>query len=160
MGARELLAELQSDGLTIQLIDKRLIVSPSSRLTDSRRDCIRAAKGELVKLLSLVDAPRIVNARRFALSKTEGDDAHAVAWNDDAITRFLLREGQAQELGLNADDSSDVAERLHLRDVEALDMHSCLECSHRLGQRCSTGVLHGIPRDEATRLRRCRGFSP
>src|SRR5262245_8328500 len=52
MSARELLAALASEGVSVAAEGDALVVRPGSRLTDDMRLRLRAAKGELLALLS------------------------------------------------------------------------------------------------------------
>lgn len=52
MGARELLDDLARDGFSIAADGDRLLIRPASKLTDDRRNALRAAKPELVAILS------------------------------------------------------------------------------------------------------------
>ncbi len=68
--------------------------------------------------------------RPFMLSKAQGDAAHRESWDDAAIARFTARTDLLEGLGLVPQNAEDIAERLHLRDVERDDLRICLECAH------------------------------
>lgn len=63
--------------------------------------------------------------------------------------------------GFSATDADDVAERLHLRDVEGDDRRSCIECGRLAGAwpdrvRCGAGLAVVRP----PVLLRCASFQP
>ncbi len=170
MGAFDLLQALQSAGITIAADAGRLVVRPASKLTDDMRHALRASKSQVLAALTLAAAtndwpPLPPSADRpFKLTKADGDQAHAVAWDDDAIERFTLRKGRALGLGFNADDAGDIAERMHLRDVELDERTACTECAHLRGMRCSNAAAATLATPsvgslEAVRLKRCQGFA-
>lgn len=102
--------------------------------------------------------------RPYRLSNADGDAAHAVPWDDAAIERFTLRVGTFVLAGFEAEDAEDLAERLHLRDVEADGRRSCFECHHLRALRCGNVLAAGlgmplVGRVEAARLKRCQGFA-
>ena len=51
MGARELLEDLRSAGLSVYLIDDKIVVAPKAKLTDPLRDAIRTHRDGLAGLL-------------------------------------------------------------------------------------------------------------
>lgn len=114
-------------------------------------------------------APRPVEpaARPYRLAPADADAAHAEAWDDRAIGRFVARVALLMRRGLDATDADDLAERLHLRDARADDRTLCLECVHLTGRprawRCSNYRLAQVARDVpdaiALRLQRCPGFA-
>ena len=102
--------------------------------------------------------------RPYRLTLAQGDAAHAEAWDDGAIARFQTRVVRLVRLGFDADDADDLAERLHLRDVEGEDRTLCVECSHYRPGRCGNhrdAGLHTaeLARDTAVTLQRCTGFA-
>lgn len=84
----------------------------------------------------------------YRLAPAEADRCHAAPWNDSACARSAARAGRFVWLGLNPGDADDLAERLHLRDLEADDRRLCLECAHLSGQagawRCSAWRRAGV----------------
>ena len=52
MGARDLLSSLAGAGLSVTAEAGRLVIWPASKLTDDMREALRAAKPELLALLS------------------------------------------------------------------------------------------------------------
>ena len=101
--------------------------------------------------------------RPYRLTLAQGDAAHAEAWDDGAIARFLARVRRLARLSFNTEDADDLAERLHLRDVQADDLHLCLECANYRPGRCGNHPQAGlqspeIGRDMAALLQRCAGF--
>lgn len=108
-------------------------------------------------------------SRPYRLAKDDGDAAHAEPWDQGAIGRFTARAHQFQRRGFAEQDAEDLAERLHLRDVQADDRRMCLECRHLSGStptgwRCLShraarigGELAG---DLVTALQRCPGARP
>ena len=102
------------------------------------------------------------HARPYRLTLAQGDAAHAEAWDDGAIARFQTRVRRLARLSLNTDD--DLAERLHLRDVEGEDRTLCVECSHYRPGRCGNHRDAGLrtaelARDMAAKLQHCVGFA-
>jgi len=105
--------------------------------------------------------------RPYRLSKAEGDAAHAEPWDDAAIARFVGRVSLLIRRGFNATDADDLAERLHLRDVQGDERRLCVECRHLAGRtgtwRCGNariaGVGHELPAELATTMQRCAGFT-
>lgn len=111
----------------------------------------------------LGDATR--NSRPYKPSQAEGDAAHAEPWDDAACARFVARVSLSLRRGINATDADDLAERLHLRDVQGDDRHLCVECRHYRPGRCGNpraAGLHSsdVGRDLAGMLQRCPGFAP
>ena len=105
--------------------------------------------------------------RPYKLTPAEADEAHRTPWDDAAIARFVARVALFMRRGFNATDADDLAERLHLRDVQGDDRRLCLECVHLRGRpgawRCgnarAAGVGAALPRALVTLPQRCRGFS-
>ena len=128
MGARELLADLAGAGFTVEADRDRLLIRPASRLTDELRAALRAAKPDLLTLLS------VGAARPYRLSQADADAAHAEPWDDAAIGRFVVRLSLFLRRGIDATDADDLAERLHLRDLQGDDRRLCLECAHLAGR--------------------------
>lgn len=104
--------------------------------------------------------------RPYRLSRAEGDAAHAVAWNDAAIARFVARVALLMRRGFNATDADDLAERLHLRDVTGDDRAIFVECVHLAGRtgawHCGNQIAADVGRDLpaalVTTMQRCAGF--
>lgn len=153
MGARDLLHELDAAGFSVRVEDGSVLIKPASKLTDDQRIAIRAAKPELLSLLT---------TRPYRLSPAEADAAHAEPWNDAAIARFVARVALFLRRGIDATDADDLAERLHLRDVQGDDRRSCLECRHLSGRRCGNAAAAGVgaelPDALVTLMQRCPGF--
>lgn len=105
--------------------------------------------------------------RPYRLMPTDADAAHAEPWDEAAIARFVARVSRFLRLGIDATDADDLAERMHLRDVQGGDHRLCLECAH-LGGHASAGWLcrdhraAGVSRDLrldlVTTLQRCSAF--
>lgn len=161
MGARDLLASLDRAGFTVVADGGRLIVGPSTGLTDELRAAIRSFKSDL--LATLTETPC---RGAYALSDDEAVACHATPWDEAAGGRFVARASQLMRLGLGASDADDLAERLHLRDVLHDDCRMCVECRHHRGgpndDRCANSVKAG-PRVRGphapTLLQRCPGFA-
>lgn len=107
-----------------------------------------------------------VAERPYRLTKDEGDEAHAVPWNDDQIERFVGRVATLMRRSLSASDADDLAERLHLRDVRGDDRRCCVECAHWRpgGRRCANhraAGLHSaeVGADLAALPQRCPGIA-
>lgn len=160
MGARDLLAELAGVGITIEANADMLVVRPASKLTDDLRAALRAVKPELLMLL----AP--ATSRPYRLTRAEAEAAHAEPWDDAACARFVARVALFLRRGLDATDADDLAERLHLRDVQGDDRRLCLECRHLSGRagewRCNNhrqaGVARELPATLTLKLQRCPGI--
>jgi hypothetical protein len=160
MGASDLLAELAGAGLSVRADGERLAIRPASKLTDAMRAALVAARPELLALLTGPTRP-------YRLTKAQGDAAHAESWDDMACARFVARVALFMRRGINATDADDLAERLHLRDVQGDDRATCLECE-RLDARgrclaAAAGEVLGVDRrlePVATILLRCEAFEP
>lgn len=159
MGARDLLDDLTRRGLRVEVVGDRLMVFPKSKLDDDLRQQIRAAKPDLLAVLA--------DPRPYKLTRAEADAAHAEPWDDATCARFVARVSMFLRRGLNAADADDLAERLHLRDVQGDDRHLCLECRHLAGRsgawRCgnarAAGVGVALPEALAALPQRCPGFA-
>lgn len=152
MGARDLLHELQGAGLSVKLIDDRIIVAPKDRLTDPLRDAIRANRDELVFVLkpdvptTAAPVPTPPSARIYRLTRAQADGAHADPWDGATIARFQARAGMFQRRGFCADDADDLAEMLALRDREGDDRHMCRECRELAPSgRCRAAARGDVP---------------
>lgn len=89
MGARELLYELRAAGIGVVVEGDKLVVRPASRLTDSYRAALRAAKSDVIALLSVCQAlDGEAFEERAAVMECEGDLARVEA---EAASRELLR---------------------------------------------------------------------
>ncbi len=88
MGARELLGELTTAGLTVVAEGERLVVWPASLLTDDQRVRLRAAKPELLVLLGA--APR-ATARIDRLLRW--------GWSEDEAIAMAKRLGRRDREG-------------------------------------------------------------
>lgn len=153
MGARDLLLELASAGFSVAVEGDRLIVRPASKLTDDLRAQLRAAKPELLALNASVDLaaqafaplaePRAQRDRALpateatvpphrphALSPQLAEVAHAAPWDDDAVARFDARMAALLRRGYGTENAEDLAQRLHVRDIDCDDRRACIECSH------------------------------
>lgn len=155
MGARELLHELAGAGLTITADGDRLLIRPAAKLTDNMRGALRAAKPELLMLLTRPDR----------LTRDEADRCHAGGWNDAEIAAFTTRVVLFMRRGVSATDADDLAERLTLRDRDGDARHMCVECSHYRPGRCGNHRRAGlhtadVGRDLMATLQRCSGFQP
>jgi len=162
MGAADLLLhELGEAGIRVLADGDHLIVTPASALTDGVRQRIRASKTELLARLSA--APH----RSYKLSQADADAAHAEPWSDAAIARFVARVAGIRRRGFSEPDAEDLAERMHLLDVQAEGRVICLGCTHLAGStttgwRCGNHRQAGMPRELAADLvtlaQRCHGF--
>lgn len=111
MGAADLLQHVRAAGFRLDVDGDKLVIRPASKLTDDLRVKLRAAKPELMALLS----------RPYRLSVADADAAHAEPWDEPAVGRFVARVSLFIRRGINATDADDLAERLHLRDLHAAD---------------------------------------
>ena len=106
--------------------------------------------------------------RAHAMSEDDSDRAHAVPWNEVEIGRFVGRVMLSMAHGISAPDADDLAERLHLRDVDRPsgydDRVMCVECAHYRPRRTDDCSNHGAAGARlrgphiATMLQRCPGF--
>ena len=161
MGARELLDELADAGLRVEAAGDKLLIRPATKLTDELRAALRAAKPELLALLS--PPATEPHQRPYRLSTAEGDYCHAEPWDEAAIARFVGRVSLLMRRGFDATDDDDLAERLHLRDVQSDDRVLCAECRHYRRGQCGNhraAGLHGaeMSRDLAVTPQWCPGF--
>jgi hypothetical protein len=97
---------------------------------------------------------RKVAERSFRLTTTQAETAHREPWGDAVIDRFQRRLTLLLQRGLGATDADDLAERLHLRDVERDDRRMCFECSKCRTNRCGVGELF-----LGAQLQRCPQFN-
>jgi hypothetical protein len=178
MGARDILTALQAAGLQVLVVGDRLRVEPAHKLTDELRSTIRQSKAELLTALTETStvgpieppAPRpIAPARRpFNLTTGELEEAHSEPWTAADIARFIARVAAVQRRGFAERDAEDVAERLHLLDVQSEGRVLCLVCTHLSGTvgtgwRCGNHRAAGMPRELAAEVvtlpQRCPGFA-
>jgi TubC N-terminal docking domain len=157
MGARELVAELSRAGVALQVDGDCLVIRPASKLTDNMRAAVRAARPELLALLSEPAHPR-----PHKLTNELATRCHAEPWDDEACGRFVARVGRLLRLGFDATDADDLSERLHLRDIDGDDRACCIECTHYRPGRCGNHRAAGlhtseVGRDLASLLQRCPG---
>ncbi len=113
------------------------------------------------------DPAPVPDARPYRLDRIEGDAAHAAAWDDECIERFELRVMALRRRGFVELDAEDLAERMHLADVEQDDRGRCIQCAHLAGSvptgwRCKAagmaGVVNPLPLALVTLGQRCGGF--
>lgn len=112
--------------------------------------------------------PRLAEpaSRPYKLTQAQGEAAHAEPWKDAACARFVARVGLFMRRGINATDADDLAERAHLRDVQADDRRLCLECAALSGRagawRCGNHrraqVGRDLPAAMVMQMSRCPGF--
>ena len=159
MGARELMRKLTGAGFSLAADGEKLVIRPASKLTDELRDELRAAKPEL---LSLLTAP----TRPYKLTPAEGNAAHAAPLDDAASAHFPARMALLLRRGIGPVGANDLADRLHLRDVQGDDRRMCVECRHLVGRagdwRCGNhreaGVGRDLPAVLTTTMQRCPAF--
>ena len=95
-------------------------------------------------------SPAKVDSRPYKLTKAASDAAHADAWDQGAIARFLAREARLIRL-FDADDAADLAEAAHLRDATADDRTACWQCAHLRHWRCRQHQRAGLSAPEISR---------
>lgn len=158
MTAAALLADLHSRGFKVETADNKLMVRPSSLLSEDDRQRIRQA---LPSLLAALHEKRTDNiggeARVYRLAPPDAEVAHAEPWDDAAIGRFRARVQCMRRRGFGEQDADDLAERLHLRDVHADYRVMCLECRYLAGTlatgwRCGNRTAADMPRELAGEL--------
>ena len=105
--------------------------------------------------------------RPYKLTLTKADSCHAGGWDGIAIARFQVRAAALRRRGVGDDDADDLAEQLHLRDVQADRRIYCLECRHLAGSlstgwRCGNHRAAAVGRDLqlalVTMAQVCGGF--
>jgi hypothetical protein len=101
--------------------------------------------------------------RPYALTRAEADAAHTVPWDDAQIARFTHRVVLFMRRGINATDADDLAERLHLRDLQGDAQVMCIECQHLKGAACGNWRAAALSSDAigpdlAVLPQRCPGF--
>lgn len=181
MGARDILTALNAAGLQVRVVGDRLRVEPANLLTDELRSTIRQSKAVLLATLAQtasigagsrdeLPAPKLPESerRRFGLTAAEIDAAHREPWSPADIARFIARVAVVRRRGISERDAEDVAERLHLLDVQAQGMVLCLGCRHlngtsETGWRCGNHRAAAMPRELAAEVvtlpQRCPGFA-
>lgn len=104
----------------------------------------------------------------FALRGADADRAHATRWSERAVLRYVARVTLFVTPSISTADAEDLAERLHLRDVDraiGLDHRvMCIECRHhrRAADDCANHDAAGTRlrgRHLWTMLQVCPGFA-
>jgi len=108
--------------------------------------------------------PAKAPARPYKLTKDGADAARAEPWGDAAIARFQSRVHRFTGLGLIEQDADNLAERLHLRDLDDDDRNACFECASYRPGRCGNHHAAGLTTADisaqlAALLQRCPGYS-
>ena len=103
--------------------------------------------------------------RPYKLTQAQGDAAHVISLDDAATGLYQSRVRLIQRRGFNEQNAEDLAERLHLRDVQGDDRVLCVECSHHQLGRCNNHRNAGLMTSEVGRdftvlMQRCAGFRP
>jgi hypothetical protein len=96
---------------------------------------------------------RKVAERSFRLTTAEAETAHREQWDDVVIARFQRRLTLLLQRGLTVQGADDLAERLHLHDVDLDDRRMCFECLKCQTNRCSAGEVF-----LGAQLQRCPQF--
>jgi hypothetical protein len=115
----------------------------------------------------LSKAPELVQVRPHKVTPEQlhaAHAAHAEPWSEAVIARFQARAASVQRHGHGEQDAEDLAERLHLRDVDGDDRVLCVECSHYRRDRCGNYRAAGLMPPDLARvttvmLQRCPGFA-
>lgn len=160
--------------LAAHLADEKSLTPPMGALPELTKapsgsfvsDPVRGCSNFAVPIGSAANDLPQAGGRPYRLAQAEADAAHAEPWNDAAIGRFVARVGLFMRRGIGATDADDIAERLHLRDVQVDDRRLCVECIHLAGRagawRCSNHRAAGVGRDLpavlTTTMQRCPGF--
>ena len=108
-------------------------------------------------------ATELAQERPHKLTLVQSHAAHAEPWSEEVIVRFQARTAANQRHGCGAQDAEDLAEQLHLRDVEGDRMVMCMECSHYRPGRCGNHraaelMVPELPRVVTVMFQRCPGF--
>jgi hypothetical protein len=130
MGAAELLLHAHAVGLTLDVADGMLLVSPASRVTKDLLAALRLAKPELLALLA-----------------TGGLDEHGASWREAFEERAAIMEFDG---GLSRKDAEAAALET-LSETDPMPFHSrpavvsCTGCQHH-GKRhsCQEPVSAGL----------------
>jgi len=162
MGARDLLADLASSGISVAADGDQLVIRPASRLTDQHRVAIRDAKPAILVMLRNKPA---------ANDPGPPDTDH---WNwpaSQAMTSAEVERMQARlalftARWLTASEAEALAARLVIRHREDDDRRCCAECAHlsrastwRCARARAAGLNDaGLPSDLVAQLQRCRAF--
>jgi hypothetical protein len=151
MGARDLLNDLASAGLSVYVHGGNLIIRPRELLTNEIRAAIKAFK---LDLLALLMAPPIADKQTSENQSREARDASGA----------LLR--RLRGAGLDTDAAEEARDWIRSRAGDADDRRLCIECAHfgERGKVCRHPDLIAIqaPRDLgrlAVTPQRCDGFS-
>jgi len=127
----------------------------------------------------LLAASLALDASISAAGALPGNDPDAACWPDSTamtgteIDMFTARLHRFTDKGLTRTDGEVLADRLVIRDREADDWRSCLECRHLSGfghtsWRCGNWQAAGVairprdtqlPADLVLQLQRCDGFA-
>jgi hypothetical protein len=106
--------------------------------------------------------------RPYRLAPADADVAHAEPWDDAAIARFQARVRRIRRRGFDEQDANDLAERLHLRDVQANRQVLCLECAFlagsvatgwRCGNHRTADVAREVSAELVTLMQACHRFA-
>lgn len=181
MGARELLGDLADIGVTVRAVGGNLVIQPAGVITDAHRAEVRARKPELLVLLqaAVPQAAAPSNTRQATAAPSSADRpyklmqadmaaAHAEPWNEGVTARFLARAAAIRRRGFAEQHAEDLAERLHLLDVQAEARVLCLDCRHlsgtaasgwRCGNHRIAGVGRELPAEWVTLAQRCFGHA-
>ena len=124
------------------------------------QSCVAARDG------GLPNAPD-ATARPFRLPQEQADACHAQTWTHDEASTFVRRRAALLRRGLSEVDAEDLAERLHLRDLNFDDRRLCLECRNleglaSCGWVCQSAFIAGVPlvvpTDFVMQFQRCPAF--
>lgn len=150
MGARDLLHDLASAGLSVSVDGDNLVIRPRELLTDELRVAVKANKSDLLAILT---------APADSVGRASDDQASVAVEATDALLRRLRR------VGLDAESADQAAAWARARHGDADDRRLCVECAHfaERGKVCRHPELVAIqaPRDLgklATTPQRCDGF--
>lgn len=173
MGARELLAELAQIGVHITADGGNLLIRPASRLSDSLRAELRAAKPALLALLEFSpESPQTAEGRKPQPGATHpAPSAEQPQEAAPAIPAGATRTARRLRLmrwGWPEAEAERLAARLERRDSEQDDRRFCFECLNLSGHqasgwRCSSSkrasVSSVLPPALVQMPQRCPSFS-
>lgn len=126
MEARDLLADLKSEGLTIKAHGDQLVIHPATKLTNTMRAALRDAKPAVLTLLAEYQLSRTYEVPRPVTVALTDPDVARLTYVCARMVRWRWTEGEAES----------VAERLLKRDREQDNRVSCVECRHYRPGRC------------------------
>ena len=163
MGAADLLQRLRTTGFSVTADGGGIRVAPGAGLSADQRQAIRDHKPELLALLN-----DEAQARPYRLTPAQAQMLVADPPDEPASARRQARAAAIHRRGFNAQEATDLADVLWLRDLQGDHRHLCLECNHlagsvlggwRCGSHRAAQVGRDLPAVLVTMAQRCPGFA-